>query len=65
MNCSFCCAPLLDQYVQAEKFPLESRNNVSNVHLSNERMEEFLHLHAECIDDVIEGLRFARKMVVH
>lgn len=54
MNCSYCAEPLP-----------EDDQSVPNIYLENKVQKPILALHAECIRSVIEGLRYAERLVMH
>lgn len=54
MDCSYCCVPLPDD-----------EESVPNVIVHNTKMVPFLYLHAECIHEVINGLKYSETLVVN
>lgn len=62
MNCSYCCEPMDDPNRAVESVPLESKLNTQNLVLENTQGRPFLHLHAECIQTVIQGLTFGNRI---
>jgi hypothetical protein len=65
MHCSYCCEPLPDDSVAVENLPMESKDNTSCLHVDDLRGRPFLHLHGECVAEVIKGLQFGQRLVMN
>lgn len=65
MNCSYCCDPLPEESAEADKLPLGSKDITSCLHLEDKQGNEFLHLHGECVREVVKGLQFGERLVMN
>lgn len=54
MDCSYCTLPLPDD-----------AQSISHIIMHNKKHAPFLYLHAECIREVLEGLKYSESLVVH